>query len=312
MNEAADNKCRVCGEEVSPKLDRVSAGTGESFEILICSACGHGRTSPQPTDLDKYYSGYYGGRHGFTARFRAMSRARILNHCFNRIAGRSVLDVGCGDGDFMLAARGSGWVVVGTERSEQIGEITGLDVLPDLIAVQKVFGDASFDAITCWHTLEHFDDPAAPLDEIGKLIKTDGVLLIAVPNFGGWQSRFFGRHWLHLDVPRHLSHFTSDSLDQLFSKHGFKVERSWHSEFEYDVLGWSQSGLNAIFPTPNAFFHLLSGKPTKIGSFSKIVNFALGSLFSAVSLPFVLFGSLARKGGTLVVKAVKVDNSTQI
>ncbi len=310
MNDAAVNICRVCGGKVSRRLDRVSAGTGESFEILVCPACGQGQTSPHPADLDKYYAGYHGGRHGSTARFRAMSRAKILNRCFDQIAGKSVLDVGCGDGDFMLAARGSGWVVVGTERSEQIGEITGLDVLPDLSAVKNVFGEASFDAITCWHTLEHMLDPAVTLDEIGNLLKTDGVLIVAVPNFGGWQSRVFGRHWLHLDVPRHLWHFTSDSLDQLLSRHGFNVERSSHCEFEYDVLGWSQSCLNAIFPAPNVFFHLLSGKPVNTGTRSKVVNFAIGSLFSAASLPFVLVGSLVGKGGTLVVKAVKVDNRT--
>lgn len=293
-------------------MDFVSAETGESFEILVCPICGLGQTAPQPDNLDKYYGGYHGGRHGFTARFRAWSRARTLNSSSGQVASKTVLDVGCGDGDFLLAARKAGWNVVGTERGERLAVIDSRNVLPDLAAVRAEFGDSSFDAISCWHTLEHFNDPTATLAEIDNLLKPDGVLLIAVPDFGGWQSRMSGKHWLHLDVPRHLWHFTSESLNSFLTQRGFQVKRSWHCEFEYDVLGWSQSSLNAIFRTPSVFFHLLSGKPAGAGFVSKIANVALGTFFSALSLPFVLIGSAAGKGGTLVVEAVKLDNSTQI
>lgn len=313
MNETAAmvDDCLVCGEKVSPKLNLVSAETNESFDVLVCENCGLGQTSPEPVDLDKYYEDYHGGRHGFTARFRAWIRARTLIRCFDKVAGRSILDVGCGDGDFLVAARRSGWNVVGTERGERLFEIDSLKVLPDLAAVVAEFGESSFDAVSCWHTLEHFNDPNATLADIGKLLKSDGVLLIAVPNFGGWQSRLFGRNWLHLDVPRHLWHFTQDSLNRLLSQHGFEVKRSWHREFEYDVLGWSQSCLNAIFQTPNIFFHILSGKRSEAGAFSKSANFALGFVFSAFSLPLVLVSSLTGRGGTLVVVSTRFDNNGQ-
>lgn len=313
MNQAEVEQCYVCGGTASPQLSVVSFEAGEHFEIVVCTTCGLGQTSPQPIDLDKYYAGYHGGRHGFTARFRAWSRSRILNRCLDPADGaKSVLDVGCGDGDFLLSARNSGWLMAGTERGERISDIDGVRVLPDLAAVREEFGDSSFDAITFWHSLEHFDDPAATLADINALLSEKGVLLIAVPDFGGWQSRLFGKHWLHLDVPRHLWHFTADSLKQLLERHGFSVKGVRHCEFEYDVLGWSQSCLNAIFQTPNVFFHLLSGKAANVPSLSKLSNFVLGSLLSAISLPFVLVGSLAGRGGTLVVEAVKFDNSTQI
>lgn len=313
MNIAEVEQCYVCGGTVSPQLSVVSFEAGEGFEIVVCSSCGLGRTTPQPDDLDKYYAGYHGGRHGFTARFRAKRRERLLNACVDRTDGRkAVLDVGCGDGDFLLAARSSGWLVAGTERGERISEIDGVRVLQDLAAVREEFGESSFDAITCWHSLEHFADPAATLADINALLNEKGVLLIAVPDFGGWQARRFGKHWLHLDVPRHLWHFTADSLKQLLAEHGFSVKNARHCEFEYDVLGWSQSCLNAVFRTPNMFFHLLSGKAANIPFLSKASNFVLGSLLSAISLPFVLIGSLAGRGGTLVVEAVKLDNSTQI
>ena len=312
MNETALDQCSNCGGRVSPKLDVVSYEVEEAFDILVCSACGLGQTSPQPDDLDKYYADYHGGRHGFTARFRAWSRARTLNSCVDQVANKSVLDVGCGDGDFLFAAQGAGWSVAGTERGERLSELDSVKVLPDLFSIKAEFGENSFDAVTCWHTLEHFNVPSETLAEIGKLLKPEGVLLIAVPNFGGWQSRLSGKHWLHLDVPRHLWHFTTSSLQGLLHKSGFTVKRAWHREFEYDVLGWSQSCLNTIFRTPNVFFHLLSGKATDVNVATKFINVLFGSLFSAVSLPLVLIGSLAGRGGSLVIEAAKFDNSTQI
>lgn len=306
---ATVDQCLVCSGPVSPRMNVASAETGELFDILVCPTCGLGQTSPQPDDLDIYYADYHGGRHGFTARFRSWSRVRTLKKCFGAVTGRLVLDVGCGDGDFLLAARKAGWSVVGTERGERLSEIKLLKVLPDLASVKAEFGESSFDAVTCWHTLEHFYDPSAVLLEIRKLLKSDGVVLIAVPDFGGWQSRFFRQHWLHLDVPRHLWHLTTNSLQGLLNKCGFRVKRSWHREFEYDVLGWSQSCLNALFDTPNVFFRMLSGHDTGVGRFFRTVNFLLGSLFSAAAVPLVFLGSLVATGGTLVVAAAKSDNN---
>ncbi len=293
-------------------MNVVSSETGESFDILVCSECGLGQTSPQPDDLNKYYVGYHGGRHGFTARFRAWKRAGTLNHCFDDVMGKSVLDVGCGNGDFLLAAERCGWKVAGIELDEPLPEIDSINVLPDLAAVEAEFGEAAFEAITCWHSLEHFYEPATILADVAKLLKSDGVLLIAVPNFGGLQSRIFGESWLHLDVPRHLWHFTADSLKQLLEQQEYSVKRSWHCEFEYDVLGWSQSCLNAIFRTPNVFFKLLSGKAANVPIVPKLLHFVVGSLFSVACIPLVIIGSLAGKGGTLVVEAVKFTNGTQI
>lgn len=302
----------VCGTIVASQMNVVSSENGESFDILVCSECGLGQTSPQPDDLNKYYVGYHGGRHGFTARFRAWKRTGTLNHCFDDVMGKSVLDVGCGNGDFLLEAERCGWKVVGTELDEPRSEIDSINVLPDLAAVEAEFGEAAFEAITCWHTLEHFYEPATILADVAKLLRSDGVLLIAVPNFGGLQSRIFGESWLHLDVPRHLWHFTSEALERLLRQHGFSVRLRRHSEFEYDVLGWSQGWLNTIFRTPNVFFKLLSGKAANVPLVSKLLHFVVGSLFSVACIPLVIIGSLAGKGGTLVVEAVKSNNGTPI
>lgn len=313
MNPSELEQCPICGGETFVYADGISSeDTGELFSVKVCCKCGHGETTPVPADLGPYYSHYHGGRHGFTARFRARRRAALLGRAFAGKDPRAVFDIGCGDGDFLIATRKMGWAVAGSERVEKASDIDGIRVFRDLAEAIEVLGESSQDAVTCWHSLEHFTDPNAALADIRRLLADNGVLIVAVPDSGGWQARIFGKSWLHLDVPRHLSHFTADSLKQVLEHHGFSVRRSRHCEFEYDVLGWSQSSLNAMFRTQNVFFHVLSGKAANVLIVSKLANFVLGSLLSAISLPLVLAGSLAGRGGTLVVEAVKFDNCTHI
>ena len=85
-------------------------------------------------------------------------------------------------------------------------------------------------------------------------------MLAAVPNFGSLQARATGASWLHLDIPRHLSHFTAESIAKTFRASGFRVEDISFGELEYDVIGWSQSLLNRGLGGRNDFFKAMSGR----------------------------------------------------
>jgi hypothetical protein len=137
------------------------------------------------------------------------------------------------------------------------------------------------------------------------LIKPGGRIIVAVPDFGGWQARLFGRYWLHLDVPRHLWHFTLPALRGEFKKAGLEVAQTYHQEFEYDLLGWSQSALNACFKTPNVFFNWLTKKPTHVAKPMLVMHIVLGFLFSGLSVPLVWLGSAFKRGGTVIVAGTK-------
>jgi SAM-dependent methyltransferase len=354
--------------------------TGAAFSLVRCGSCGMGRTEPQPADLAPYYpAAYYGGRHGATAGFCVRRRLRLLNtsshylisllnllpqrlerdevkrlsketkiwRSGHRADGGKLLDIGCGDGSFLLAAQAQGWVVTGVERFPEDAREKGLEVFtdvrdlqspctylgsgfrnpgfrpkaplvpcslnPDLSAVGIAKAEPcllnpepcplspAFDCITLWHSLEHIADPFALLGEVSALLKPGGRVIVAVPDNGGWQARLFGRFWLHLDVPRHLWHFTGPALGEAFQKAGLEVVQTVHQEFEYDLLGWSQSALNALFKTPNVFFNWLTKKPTGVGMPMLVVQVALGLGLTGLSLPLVWLGSLFRRGGTLVV-----------
>lgn len=282
--------------ELSGVIDPES---GEVFSILVCDACGLGQTEPQPIDLAPYYREYYGNRHGRTALFRATRRLALVEASFKDTPGpKQILDIGCGSGEFLTEAKKKGWSTVGTEMSEEVPP--GLTVYSELSEVKADFGLKSFDAVTLWHSLEHFRNPKQILLEVGELLKDDGRLLVAVPDRSGLQARIFGKHWFHLDVPRHLFHFGRDSLKGMLEENGFKVIRAWHQEFEYDLLGWSQSLMNKFFRTPNVFFKILTGKTTSVNQVTNLAHVAFGLGFTVAAVPLVLVGTSLRKGGTLV------------
>lgn len=302
------NSCHICRGELITRIPQVlDPQTEEIFSILACRQCGFGHTDPQPEELMSYYAEYHGGRHGATANYCAARRLRWLNKSFHSQKSEPrLLDVGCGEGTFLLKAKSNGWQTVGTEMNPANARNEGLQVFETLAEVKEKYGENSFDAITLWHTLEHFRNPREVLQKVFELLSPEGVLLVAVPDAGGWQARMFGKHWLHLDVPRHLFHFNFDCLKNLLAQCGFAVKSDWHQEFEYDLLGWSQSSLNKLMPKPNVFFKTLSGHESKVSNTNKFINFVLGSAFSAFSIAAVPLGALLKKGGTIVVRCKKL------
>ena len=268
--------------------------SGEMFGIEECLSCGLGSTIPPPRDLGRYYGAeYYGKRHGPTAWWCTRRRLAMLRRAMQGRRGR-LLDVGCGEGTFLLAAKRAGWQVAGTEIHVVPARAAGLEVWESL-------GDAqgSFDCVTMWHSLEHMASPADALAAARERMLPGGVLLAAVPDARGWQARLFRDKWFHLDVPRHLHHFSMPALERIVGRAGFTVERQWRVEFEYDVFGWVQSALNALGPGRNLLFRRLSGQRVEV----PVTHYLLGGLLVAGAMPVTWLSAAARAGGTLVVAA---------
>ena len=286
---------------MSPYIRQIQDSvTGRQFDVLKCDACGVGVTDPFPQELQPHYADYYGSRHGITARICTNRRIALVTKMAGPGAGRRLLDVGCGDGMFLQAARAHGWDVAGTELNPEPARQSGLDVYNSL---DECASKGPFGCITLWHSLEHMADPRDVMEKVRRLVADDGVVLIAVPDFEGLQSRAFRESWLHLDVPRHLYHFTSDSMDRMLSQTLFTPVAHWHQEFEYDLIGWWQSALNSVLPTPNVLFDFLARRKVRGTLFDRIVSGITMPIFSFLCVPLVWLGSLAGQGGTLLVAA---------
>ena len=174
-----------------------------------------------------------------------------------RPAGR-LLDVGSGRGDLGVALSRRGWRVVGVEPSERASvdaRSRGLEVERGTISEVAKRLDPGFDAVVFQHSLEHVTEPLDDLEVARGLLRERGLLLVSVPNFDSWQQRRFGSAWLHLDLPRHRSHFSERGLELLVRRAGFQVQSldtSTHLDglpmsVQYRLLGRRRLVRGALF-----------------------------------------------------------------
>lgn len=288
---------------------------GMNLHVCECTNCGVQFLNPQPTDeqlLPYYDTPYYGSSPkkfvGPIAKFVRKWQAQRAALVARRIAppGR-VLDVGCGNGQFLLDLHDAGFQVQGTELSSQ-----SASRVPKAIADNIRVGDLlklnltaqHYDAITVWHVLEHVRDPYAICSEIHRLLKPGGWLFLSLPNAQSPEASLFGKHWFHLDPPRHLFGLGTHSLTTLLEAAGFEVMKVNTWSLEQNPYGFMQSCLNAIgFKRDRAYDTLKGmhkGRP--------IANMADVLLLAMLTLPALCWSSVLSclgKGSTMTLVARK-------
>jgi SAM-dependent methyltransferase len=132
-----------------------------------------------------------------------------------------------------------GWDVYGVEVDEltsKVAESKGLKVFKGYLEDAQ-FPSGHFDAVIMNHVLEHIHSPGKILDECRRILKPGGRLILGVPNFGCYDQELFGSCWFAMEVPRHLFHFTQDTLSALLENHGFHVER-WRRRFPHPLYAF--------------------------------------------------------------------------
>ena len=313
----APPRCEVCGGE---SADTAFAAIEPGFSVLVCPDCGAGRTWPPLADdkIGAYYSQEYYGRENvrFNPLFESMTRlfqrrrSRVLH---NRVPRGPVLDVGCGRGYLLAYLRTLGYEPHGIELSEHAAwharHRLHLDVITDDF-VTSPHQRERFNAVVFWHTLEHFAKPAAAVARACELLRPGGLAAIAVTNFDSLQARFFGRHWFHLDIPRHYFHFGSRSLEALLARNRMRVVQIDHFCFEQNPYGWLQSFYNLLGFDNNFLYSMLKDRSARTVRIRRHPLQALGTLILlppllAMSLAMTLVEAALRRGGTIEVYALK-------
>ncbi|HEX2702336.1 MAG TPA: class I SAM-dependent methyltransferase [Solirubrobacteraceae bacterium] len=212
-------------------LDRLVTGDGP-FTISECLECRYGVTAPQlrGAELDRYYGGeYFGGFYDdgslpasgvlerARGRFRRIAARRRFRHAPYAVSGLEpgrVLDVGCGNGDLLAHYVALGWEAYGIDtapRAVAAARRRGLSVHEGTFA-DRPWGVVRFDLIVFSHSLEHIPEPLDELRLAVESLAPRGRLAIALPNWSCWQRYLFGARWFHLDLPRHLQHFSPRAL----------------------------------------------------------------------------------------------------
>ncbi|WP_027138086.1 class I SAM-dependent methyltransferase [Gaetbulibacter saemankumensis] len=209
----------------------------EDFELIENSEFGFLETKPRPSldRLPEYYlsedyiSHTDAKRNIFEKLYHlvklfALKRKLHLINSFNT-ESKKLLDVGCGTGDFLQVAKSNSWEVVGIEPNNEARKLANKKTDQAVFNSENLFKlkQNSFDVITLWHVLEHVQNLEDQIATFKKLLKPNGVLVIAVPNYKSYDARFYKSFWAAFDVPRHLWHFNKESIRNLFSKFGMQV-----------------------------------------------------------------------------------------
>ncbi|MFI1772621.1 class I SAM-dependent methyltransferase [Thalassobellus citreus] len=213
--------------------------SGEEFELIQNSEYGFLETTPQPSldKLPEYYESEDYISHTDSQRnlfekvyhlVRTISlkkKLKLINSFPSET--KNLLDIGCGTGDFLQTAKDNNWNVTGIEPNEQARNIANKKTNDSVFNTEQlsIFELESFDVITLWHVLEHLPNLEEQITIIKKLLKPNGTLIIAVPNYKSYDALYYKNYWAAFDVPRHLWHFNKESISKLVSKASMKVEK---------------------------------------------------------------------------------------
>jgi 2-polyprenyl-3-methyl-5-hydroxy-6-metoxy-1,4-benzoquinol methylase len=238
--ENAPETCILCGSQ-----NRELMIEKDPWKIYRCTSCGLGVLDPRPSreelkdlyDRDYFASQYDEGVDPGSPEFKkwlSLLDHRVRFFKSKKAHGR-LLDIGCGNGYFLALCRNKGYDVQGIDISEWAAtyatKTLGLQVHVGQIDAVELPGKY-FDIITLWHSLEHTRDPRYIIERAKSWLKSNGILVIEVPNYEGRDARSYGKDWIGWQFPFHFFHFTPTSLKRLLSEYGFRVvkTKNFHSE----------------------------------------------------------------------------------
>jgi 2-polyprenyl-3-methyl-5-hydroxy-6-metoxy-1,4-benzoquinol methylase len=137
--------------------------------------------------------------------------------------GQCLLDVGCGNGDFLVNAKEVGWIALGIEPDVEAAKTAkkrDCDVIiGDIDCLERCSN--KYDVITISHVIEHVHEPRNFLKSVKRLLKEGGLVYIDTPNISSYGAKTFKKNWRGIEAPRHLVLFNHSSLEHLLKECGF-------------------------------------------------------------------------------------------
>jgi len=219
--------------------------SGEEFQLIENEIYGFLETIPQPNEnqLPEYYKTedyishtdskrnllenvYHLVRNvSLKRKLKLINSVLIQNGIKENLKEKTLLDVGCGTGDFLQTAQKDNWSVLGIEPNDHARKIANQKTNESVYNIEQLlkFNEHSFDVITLWHVLEHLPNLEDQLAIFKRLLKPNGSLIVAVPNHKSYDALHYKNFWAAFDVPRHLWHFSKESISKWISTKNMKV-----------------------------------------------------------------------------------------
>ena len=234
------NKCPWCNSENNSKFLELKDYflTQENFEILECNDCKLLFTTPcpAPDKIGDYYKSedylsHNESKKGIVPKIYNLVKKVNIKNKFNitvngqQTTDNSILDIGCGVGDFLNYAKEKGCNITGIEPSEDARKIAEEKLGTKIFSPEELqnIPNESFDIVTMWHVLEHVADLKTEIDHLERIVKKNGRLVLALPNYKSFDAEYYKDKWAAYDVPRHLNHFSSTSIKNIFDTTAFQL-----------------------------------------------------------------------------------------
>ncbi len=223
--------CMICNQNGA-----VARFSFNRYRVYACVNCGFRWLSPQPTDeeLSKIYSEQYFLGEGDAEITNAVNRLKrttaklYLQQLETEVLsskGLSLLEIGCGMGDFLLEAQLKGFKVSGLEITEHLAQLAnqrlGTTCVEKGYIETSTYTQDSFDVISFFDVIEHVHDPLGFMKKVNWLLKKNGKIFIVTPSLDNWSARLLGKHWMEYKV-EHLSYFNKIAMKILLEKTGFQ------------------------------------------------------------------------------------------
>lgn len=218
--------------------------TNQQFDLLYNEELDMLETYPVPS-LDKLPSYYkseeyishtdasktlFDKAYQFVKGINIKSKIKLINSLPKE--EKKLLDIGCGTGDFLNACKKNNYKVFGVEPNEKANKIASEKIGEDVFKNLEDIIETEFDVITLWHVLEHVPNLEDYISKIKSLLKPNGILIVAVPNFKSFDANYYKNYWAAFDVPRHLWHFSKNAIRSIFLKHQIKLINIFPMKFD--------------------------------------------------------------------------------
>jgi 2-polyprenyl-3-methyl-5-hydroxy-6-metoxy-1,4-benzoquinol methylase len=226
MIETCKNNCTICGKKNSKFIfkkqsEELDSDSISVYSCLECKGIFLGNYNLEyEEEMYEYYKQYQGkSAEDLFNPLTALSYHKVLDLFTENTSGKSILDVGCGKGDFVHAGVKEGWNVEGIELSQEAVDIAQKFLLPvtKLDFFSSEIRPASYDVVTMFEVLEHLPDPVNYIVRAAEIVKPGGLIYLTTPNYNSFDRRLQGISWpvIHRE---HLTYFTPQLLQEIINK----------------------------------------------------------------------------------------------
>lgn len=273
--------CPICDSEKHTfwRKSKDHNVSNDEFKITACNGCGFKFTNPIPTEntIGAYYKSENYISHSSTKK-------GVINKIYHKVRERAItqkeelissltkektlLDIGCGTGDFLGYCKQKNWNTIGLEPDGDARKLAKannkIEALP-LSHLSEIPSDSK-QIITMWHVLEHVYNLNKDIKEYFRILNPGGYLIVAVPNCSSYDATYYKEHWAALDLPIHLYHFTPSDIERLMDKHGMKLQKVLPMRFDsyyISMISEKYKGGNILLGFWRGFISNMKAKRSK-------------------------------------------------